>query len=135
MKMRAFLVHLLFAFNFSKQFRSHSSSYEWVLRWINTNIAHSSRHLSVRTEFTQSASGAVRTAFAFIPSPGEHYFWHGGRFVKVERTRESQMVRTQAGGATGIPFETVTLTTLGERPAKCCNAAFAGELRWTDAPV
>lgn len=114
---------------------SYFSSYEWVLRWINANVAHSSRHLSVRTEFAQSASGAVRTAFAFVPSPGEHYFWHGGRFVKVERTRESQMVRTQAGGTTGVPFETVTLTTLGECSVLCCNAAFAEELRGTDALV
>ena len=47
----------------------------------------------------------------FVPSPGTHFFIYKGYWIKVDRNREKQMMDFQAG----LPFETVTLTTLGRK--------------------
>ena len=54
-------------------------------------------------------SSQVNTQFAFVPSPGAHFFNYKSYWIRVERSREKQMVNFQAG----LPFETVTMTTLG----------------------
>lgn len=51
----------------------------------------------------------VNAQFDFVPSPGAHFFRYRGYWIRVERNREKQMVNFQAG----LPFETVTMTTLG----------------------
>jgi chaperone BCS1 len=53
----------------------------------------------------------VNTKFAFVPSPGAHFFNYRGYWIRVERNREKQMMNFQAG----LPFETVTMTTLGRQ--------------------
>ncbi|XP_074655204.1 mitochondrial chaperone BCS1-like [Tubulanus polymorphus] len=87
---------------------SKDKSYQWLLHWL---AEHGTRtqHLSVETKFQQSEAGKVTTHFDFIPSPGTHFFWYKNHFIKVERNREKQMVDFQHG----VPWETVTLTTLG----------------------
>ena len=82
---------------------SRDKSYQWLLEWI-TKYGTNSRHLSVQTEFQQSAAGQVKTQFHFVPSPGNHYFRYGNNFVLVERNRENKMTEV---------FETVTLTSFG----------------------
>ena len=48
----------------------------------------------------------VSTQFDFIPSPGVHFFRYRNAWMRVERNREKPDMH-------GVPFESVTLTTLG----------------------
>ncbi|CAG5127058.1 unnamed protein product [Candidula unifasciata] len=82
---------------------SRDKSYQWLLQWI-TKYGAQTQHLSVETEFQQTAAGQIKTKFHFIPSPGNHYFWHKNNLIIVERNRDNKMVEV---------FETVTLTALG----------------------
>lgn len=87
---------------------SRDKSYQWLLQWIST---HGMRvqHLSVETTYHQTDHGKINTQFDFVPSPGTHFFWYRNNFIRVERTREKQMVDFN----TGTPWESVTLTALG----------------------
>lgn len=82
---------------------SKDKSYQWLLQWI-TKYGTQTQHLSVETEFQQTAAGQIKTRFHFIPSPGSHYFWHKNNLIIVERNRDNKMVEV---------FETVTLTAFG----------------------
>jgi chaperone BCS1 len=81
-----------------------------LLRWLTQQAHWKTQHLSVETSFQQAESGKVYTRFKFLPSPGDHFIWYKNRWLKIERSRESQAVNLN----TGIPFETVTLTTFGQ---------------------
>ena len=83
-------------------------SYHWVLEWI-AKRPDMSCHLSVKTAFHKLHSGKIATGFTFSPSPGAHYIWFKRLPIKVERTREKQMMDVNRH----VPYETVTLTTLG----------------------
>lgn len=87
---------------------SKDKSYQWLLQWIST-YGTRTQHLSVETTFTQTEVGRISTTFDFIPSPGTHFFRHKSTWIRVERTREKQMVDLH----TGAPWESVTLTALG----------------------
>ncbi|KAH9496146.1 mitochondrial chaperone [Bulinus truncatus] len=82
---------------------SRDKSYQWLLQWI-TKYGTKSQHLSVETEFQESAAGQVKTRFHFVPSPGSHYFWHNKNLIIVERNRDNKVMEV---------FETVTLTAFG----------------------
>ncbi|KAF2872128.1 26S protease regulatory subunit 8 [Massariosphaeria phaeospora] len=63
-------------------------------------------HLQVRT--TQPTNGPSHAAhFTFVPGHGKHVLRYGGSFIFVDRQREKAFDMS-----TGIPFETITLTTL-----------------------
>lgn len=83
-------------------------SYHWLLYWISTKGMRT-QHMSVETKFSQNESGKISTSFGFIPSTGSHFMFYKGSYIKVERTREKQMVDLQ----TATPWEAVTLTTIG----------------------
>lgn len=83
-------------------------SYSWLLQWITRN-ARNTQHLSVETTFEQHETGKISTHFDFVPSVGVHYFQYKNRLIRVERNREQQTLDLSMG----IPYETVTLTTLG----------------------
>ncbi|XP_067680814.1 mitochondrial chaperone BCS1-like [Haliotis asinina] len=87
---------------------SRDKSYFWLLQWISTHATRT-QHLSVQTTFNQTETGKVSTQFDFVPSPGSHFFRYGNNWIRVERNREKQMLDLQ----TGVPFETVTLTSVG----------------------
>lgn len=87
---------------------SHDKSFHWLLQWIS-RYGTRTQHLSVETTFTQTDTGKVNTQFDFVPSPGAHFFSYHGYWIRVERNREKQMMNFQAG----LPFETVTMTTVG----------------------
>ncbi|KAL8588865.1 mitochondrial chaperone [Nucella lapillus] len=87
---------------------SQDKSFQWLLQWIS-RYGTRTQHLSVETTFSQTDTGKVNTQFDFVPSPGSHFFNYRGYWIRVERNREKQMVNFQAG----LPFETVTMTTLG----------------------
>ncbi|GFR88321.1 mitochondrial chaperone BCS1 [Elysia marginata] len=82
---------------------SRDKSYHWLLQWI-TKYGTRTQHLSVETEFQQTAAGQIKTRFHFVPSPGNHYFWHKNNLIIVERNRENKIAEI---------FETVTLTSFG----------------------
>uniref|UniRef100_A0A671T701 Mitochondrial chaperone BCS1 n=1 Tax=Sinocyclocheilus anshuiensis TaxID=1608454 RepID=A0A671T701_9TELE len=70
---------------------SRDKSYHWLLSWITKHAKHT-QHLSVETSYMQHESGRVHTQFDFHPSPGNHIIWYGRKWIRVERTREKQMV-------------------------------------------
>uniref|UniRef100_A0A673H9K2 Mitochondrial chaperone BCS1 n=1 Tax=Sinocyclocheilus rhinocerous TaxID=307959 RepID=A0A673H9K2_9TELE len=84
---------------------SRDKSYHWLLSWITKHAKHT-QHLSVETSYMQHESGRVHTQFDFHPSPGNHIIWYGRKWIRVERTREKQMVDLH----TGTPWESVTFT-------------------------
>ena len=87
---------------------SKDRSYYWVLQWLG-NKGMYTQHLSVQTTFNQSQTGKISTQYDFVPSPGIHFFNYKRTWIRVERTREKQMMDMQVG----VPFEVVTLTALG----------------------
>ncbi|KAL4238280.1 mitochondrial chaperone [Mactra antiquata] len=89
---------------------SKDKSYYWLLQWISTNGTQT-QHLSVETSFHQSDAGRISTRYDFIPSPGSHFFRYKRYWIRVDRNREKQMVDMNRG----VPFETVTLTSLGRK--------------------
>ncbi|KAG2459015.1 BCS1 protein, partial [Polypterus senegalus] len=70
---------------------SKDKSYQWLLSWITKHARHT-QHLSVQTSYLQHESGRVRTQFDFLPSPGNHIIWYKSKWIRVERTREKQMI-------------------------------------------
>ncbi|CAH1792255.1 unnamed protein product [Owenia fusiformis] len=90
--------------------QSKDKSYNWLLQWLQTKGMRT-QHISVETTFSQEETGKILTKFDFVPSPGVHFFWYNNHYIRVERNREKQMVNMQVG----LPFETVTLTSIGRR--------------------
>ncbi|TRY60961.1 hypothetical protein TCAL_05735 [Tigriopus californicus] len=88
-------------------------SYQWILHWITIRGATKTQHLSVRTAFNELDSGRVKSRYKLIPSLGTHVFRHesSGTWIKIDRTRDQH--QTDIIG--GVPWETVTLTTIGKR--------------------
>ena len=87
---------------------SKDKSYYWLLQWISEH-GTKTQHLSVETTFNQNETGKISTQFDFVPSPGSHFFSYRNTWIRVERTREKQMVNFN----TGTPWETVQLTAFG----------------------
>jgi len=87
---------------------SRDKSYSWFLRWMSKN-ATKTQQLSVETRYFRHDNGQVDTHVDFIPSVGNHYFKYRGNWMKVERSREKNMMDI----ASGMPWESVTITTLG----------------------
>ena len=83
-------------------------SYQWLLHWISARGTRT-QHLSVETTFNQNETGKITTNFDFVPSTGAHFFFYKGNWIRVERTREKQMVDMHIGA----PWESVTLTAFG----------------------
>ncbi|XP_014676469.1 PREDICTED: mitochondrial chaperone BCS1-like [Priapulus caudatus] len=99
-------------FTMTLEVPSKDKSYSWLLQWIAVH-SQRSQHLSVATTFRQRDDGSIVTRFAYVPSPGDHFFRYGNTWIRVERTREKQIVDLQ----TGSPFESVQLTALGRSSA------------------
>ncbi|XP_043931170.1 mitochondrial chaperone BCS1 [Protopterus annectens] len=87
---------------------SRDKSYQWLLSWIS-HYAKRTQHLSVETSYLQHDSGRISTKFDFVPSPGNHFIWYQGKWIRIERNREKQMIDLH----TGTPWESVTFTALG----------------------
>lgn len=65
-------------------------------------------HLAIETEKVEHPNGSVQTEFTLIPGPGKHIIRYRKAFVLVNRMRETRSMNH----STGIPWETITLTTL-----------------------
>ncbi|NWX37200.1 BCS1 protein, partial [Notiomystis cincta] len=87
---------------------SKDKSYQWLLNWVSHH-AKRTQHLSVETSYLQHESGRVSTKFDFVPSLGNHFIWYRRKWIRVERSRETQVIDLN----TGTPWESVTFTALG----------------------
>lgn len=65
-------------------------------------------HLAIETEKVEHPNGSVQTEFTLIPGPGKHIIRYRNTFLMVNRLRETRSMNLN----TGIPWETITLTTL-----------------------
>ena len=65
-------------------------------------------HLAIETEKVEHPNGSVQAEFTLIPGPGKHIIRYRNAFLMVNRLRETRSMNH----STGIPWETVTLTTL-----------------------
>ena len=65
-------------------------------------------HLAIETEKVEHPNGSVQTEFTLIPGPGKHIIRYRNAFLIVNRLRETRSMNHN----TGIPWETITLTTL-----------------------
>jgi chaperone BCS1 len=64
-------------------------------------------HLQIQTSKVNRPDGATHTHFSLVPGPGRHILRYRNAFIAVNRQREKTLDLSA-----GIPFETVTLTTL-----------------------
>ncbi|KIW08454.1 uncharacterized protein PV09_01357 [Verruconis gallopava] len=64
-------------------------------------------HLQIQTTKVTRPDGSAHTNFALVPGPGRHILRYRNAFIAVNRQREKTFDL-----AAGVPFETVTLTTL-----------------------
>jgi chaperone BCS1 len=90
----------------------HFSSYHWVINHINQNSRNKARTFSALSTFKVTESGNFSMQNSFLPGYGVHYFGYKGRWIKVERQKEKQML--QQRDHSRAPLETVTLTTYGK---------------------
>jgi chaperone BCS1 len=64
-------------------------------------------HLQMQTSKITRPDGSAHTHFSLVPGPGRHILRYRDAFIAVNRQREKTFDL-----AAGVPFETVTLTTL-----------------------
>ena len=89
----------------------NDKSYHWVLDWVSREAGRTSQQISVRTEWEEEEGGRVAANYRIEPSPGTHLIRWRGAWILLDRVREQQQVDVIGG----VPWETVTLTTLGRR--------------------
>ncbi|KAF8600636.1 mitochondrial chaperone BCS1 [Ceratobasidium sp. AG-I] len=96
--------------------RDHSHA--WFLEW----MAHQSKRraaqasavrihshqYAVETTKTTHSNGTSEVLFSLVPAPGTHWFRYQGAWIQVKREREGKLLDLNSG----VPWETVTLTTL-----------------------
>lgn len=87
---------------------SKDPAYGWVVNWLTRQALVSGSHFTVNVRAGKSLS-----AVALSPAPGVHYLRCNGAWVKVRREREKGALMDLT---TGVPFETITMTTVGRRP-------------------
>lgn len=79
------------------------------MQWMSKTQKYSTQHTSVETNFVQYENGEISTKVQLVPSTGVHYMFYKGLWIKVERTREKNVVDFTSGSL----WETITLTTIG----------------------
>ncbi|KAG8712517.1 hypothetical protein FRC09_019783 [Ceratobasidium sp. 395] len=93
---------------------SHAWFLEWMAHQAKTRVTHSSgirihsHQLAVETTKTTHSNGASDVLFSLVPAPGIHWFRYRGAWIQVKREREGKLLDLNSG----VPWETVTLTTL-----------------------
>ncbi|KAG9318840.1 BCS1 N terminal-domain-containing protein [Chiua virens] len=102
----------------SLEMNNKDRAYEWFLTWMAHNASASSQRaqhtrlrshqLSVETTFEQRSNGSSSALFRLVAGPGTHWFKYRGAWIQMKRERETRSMQLMSG----IPWETVTLTTL-----------------------
>ncbi|KAI0064556.1 mitochondrial chaperone BCS1 [Artomyces pyxidatus] len=105
----------------SLEINNKDRSYEWFLTWLAHRTAEAQRgrafspsawtrshQLSVETAYEQRKNGSSSVLFKLVAGPGVHWLQYKGAWMQVKRERETRSMQLMSG----IPWETVTLTTL-----------------------
>jgi len=95
----------------SIQVPCNDKAYTWFLDWLGREAGKRAQHVSVRTEWMEEEGGRVSCKYSVEPSPGLHLVYWRGSWIRLERIREQQQVDVIGG----VPWETITLTTIGRR--------------------
>ncbi|KAF9013981.1 BCS1 N terminal-domain-containing protein [Cyathus striatus] len=112
----------------SLEINNKDRAYDWFLAWMahQTNSASQatatlrsapwirSHQLSVETTVEQRKNGSSSALFKLVAGPGTHYFKYRGAWMQVKRERETRSMQLMSG----VPWETVTLTTLSRDRAR-----------------
>ncbi len=96
---------------------SKDPTYAWVVSWLTRQALSSGSHFTVtaaRPASSPAAAGTRPLRIALSPAPGTHYLSWRGAWIKVLREREKTALLDIS---TGAPYETITMTALGRRPA------------------
>ena len=83
---------------------SRAGLFTSVLRRVTPRI----HHHTIQTQKIEHPNGSVQTQFMLVPGPGRHLIRYQDAFLMVHRQRETKSINLN----TGIPWETITLTTL-----------------------
>lgn len=102
----------------SLEITSKDPSYGWILNFIGNNCKLHSRNFSLTTSF----KGSNSVDFHFTPSIGSHYLQFKHNWLKFTRTRQSSIVDL----ATGQPFESITISTLGKEKTELLKEILSG---------
>lgn len=112
----------------SLEIPNRDRAYEWVLQWMAAQqrsatstsssslspssflarLAPRSNLLSVETRVETHTNGSASVGFALVAGPGVHWLRYRGAWLQARRERDTKALNI----ASGIPWETVTLTTL-----------------------
>ncbi|KAF7792973.1 hypothetical protein EIP86_004078 [Pleurotus ostreatoroseus] len=101
----------------SLEINNKDPSYDWFLAWMSqqqiakTGLLRSwtrAHQLSVQTKYEQHKNGSSSVFFNLVAGPGNHLVRYRGAWLQVKRERETRSQQLMSG----IPWETVTLTTL-----------------------
>ncbi|KAI0926374.1 hypothetical protein AcV5_008856 [Taiwanofungus camphoratus] len=107
----------------SLEISNKDPAYEWFLAWMAQRSAAASQatvkpwsmsswvrshQLSVQTAQEQRKNGSSSVNFKLVAAPGTHWLKYRRAWIQVKRERETRSQQLMSG----IPWETVTLTTL-----------------------
>ncbi|KZT73577.1 hypothetical protein DAEQUDRAFT_735324 [Daedalea quercina L-15889] len=109
----------------SLEISNKDPSYEWFLTWMAARSAAvaeagakakpwslsfwtRSHNVSVQTVHEQRKNGSSNVSFKLVAGPGTHFLRYRNAWMQVKRERETRSQQLMSG----IPWETVTLTTL-----------------------
>ncbi|PFH54207.1 hypothetical protein AMATHDRAFT_488 [Amanita thiersii Skay4041] len=99
------------------EINNKDKAYNWFLAWMAHQTLRGSHRsapwirshqLSVETMVEQRNNGSSSALFKLIAGPGTHWFRYKGAWMQVKRERETRSMQLMSG----VPWETVTLTTL-----------------------
>ena len=79
-----------------------------IRQLLSGNVPVQSHQLAVETTYKQHSNGSTEALFTLVPGPGTHYFKYQSAWIQLKRERDSKLMDLHSG----IPWETVTLTTL-----------------------
>ncbi|KAF8623466.1 hypothetical protein AX15_006250 [Amanita polypyramis BW_CC] len=106
----------------SLEINNKDKAYEWFLAWMarradEATKSHESlrstpwlrsHQMSVETMMEQRKNGSSSVIFNLVAGPGIHWFRYKRAWIQVKRERETRSMQLMSG----VPWETVTLTTL-----------------------
>jgi chaperone BCS1 len=92
---------------------SKDPAYGWIVNWLTERALASGSHFTVNARHVKANNVTNSTPVRLSPAPGVHYLRWQGVWIKVQREREKGALMDLT---TGVPFETITMTTIGRRP-------------------
>lgn len=88
--------------------QDHPRSRASFIDFLFSKLAPRTRNLTIHTTKIENPNGSMQTQFNFHPGVGKHLIRYKHAFIMAERVRDEK----SRDYAKGIPWETITLTTL-----------------------